>query len=217
MRRSPEEKRAADRAAKKRRYQDPEYKEILRKRNAEWRQNNREYLLAKAKENYEKNKERELARTAAWRQENPERTKAIKQRWAEQNRDRMAEYHAKYYAANKDKVAVEGRQYRKENPYRTRQYSSTKRARKRGATLGDRQAIIAWEKTWRKSQKVTCFWCDGTFRGDECHADHVVPLSRGGAHDMSNLVIACASCNLSKHCVLPDVFNKRSKAPKLFV
>ena len=28
--------------------------------------------------------------------------------------------------------------------------------------------------------------------------EHVVPISRGGAHDISNIVPACASCNRSK-------------------
>lgn len=217
MRRSPEEKRASDRAAKKRKYQDPEYKEILRKRNAEWRQNNREYILAKAKENYEKNKERELARTAAWRQENPERTKANKQRWAEKNRELLAERRALHYQKNIEKAKAAAKKWRLDNPESARQISVRKRARKRGANVGNRQAILEWEATWRASRKVKCFWCERTFSGSECHADHVVPLSRGGDHDVSNLVIACASCNQSKHCVSPEVFNKRSKAPKLFV
>lgn len=30
------------------------------------------------------------------------------------------------------------------------------------------------------------------------HIDHVVTVSAGGSHDPSNLVLACAPCNLSK-------------------
>ena len=29
--------------------------------------------------------------------------------------------------------------------------------------------------------------------------DHVVPFSKGGSHDLENLVVCCRRCNLSKH------------------
>lgn len=32
----------------------------------------------------------------------------------------------------------------------------------------------------------------------QAHRDHFIPLSRGGIKDMSNLVIACRQCNMSK-------------------
>jgi hypothetical protein len=35
--------------------------------------------------------------------------------------------------------------------------------------------------------------------GIELEVDHVTPLSKGGTHEMSNLVTACGDCNLSKH------------------
>lgn len=34
---------------------------------------------------------------------------------------------------------------------------------------------------------------------NDLHFDHVVPLSRGGAHSMANLKPAHATCNLRKH------------------
>ncbi len=40
-----------------------------------------------------------------------------------------------------------------------------------------------------------CFYCGAEKCGG---VDHVVPLSRGGAHELANLVGACASCNSSK-------------------
>lgn len=29
--------------------------------------------------------------------------------------------------------------------------------------------------------------------------DHIIPVSRGGGHDLENLCVACARCNSSKH------------------
>src|SRR5690606_24742704 len=34
--------------------------------------------------------------------------------------------------------------------------------------------------------------------GESHHVDHVIPVSEGGRHHRSNLVLACAACNRSK-------------------
>lgn len=45
-----------------------------------------------------------------------------------------------------------------------------------------------------------CAYC-GT-RADVLHMDHVVPLARGGLHQIGNVLPACAPCNLSKNARL---------------
>lgn len=40
-----------------------------------------------------------------------------------------------------------------------------------------------------------CFYCGS---GRDLHCDHVEPMALGGSHDITNLVTACAACNLSK-------------------
>ena len=45
---------------------------------------------------------------------------------------------------------------------------------------------------------MRCHLCGGRVRPGDVHLDHVVPLSLGGAHDVSNLRVAHARCNLSK-------------------
>lgn len=47
-----------------------------------------------------------------------------------------------------------------------------------------------------------CYYC-GTTRGP-FHRDHVIPRSRGGSDDESNIVIACASCNSAKGDRTPE-------------
>ena len=42
-----------------------------------------------------------------------------------------------------------------------------------------------------------CAYCGGNKR---MTIDHVVPLSRGGEHDITNIVPACQSCNSAKGC-----------------
>src|SRR5690625_4253177 len=45
-----------------------------------------------------------------------------------------------------------------------------------------------------------CIYCGITEQeaGRSHHADHVIPTSEGGRHHISNIVLACASCNASK-------------------
>ncbi|MGW5524856.1 HNH endonuclease [Gordonia sp. NPDC003950] len=48
-----------------------------------------------------------------------------------------------------------------------------------------------------------CFYCHNHLRAHR-HVDHVLPWSRVGIDGLSNLVLACPSCNSSKSDLLPD-------------
>jgi 5-methylcytosine-specific restriction endonuclease McrA len=43
-----------------------------------------------------------------------------------------------------------------------------------------------------------CFWCKEVIPVDQRTAEHIIPLSSGGVHGISNLTMACISCNSSK-------------------
>ncbi len=46
-----------------------------------------------------------------------------------------------------------------------------------------------------KRDGYQCVYCGGPPE----HLDHVIPQSKGGGHDIRNLVTSCARCNLSKN------------------
>ena len=48
----------------------------------------------------------------------------------------------------------------------------------------------------------TCHYCGA--RGGRLECDHVIPVSRGGSNDLSNLVTACKPCNQSKRAKTPE-------------
>lgn len=54
-------------------------------------------------------------------------------------------------------------------------------------------------------QKGKCFYC-GRELNYNFHVDHFYPISKGGSNSPSNLVIACAKCNLSKRNMMPEEF-----------
>jgi hypothetical protein len=47
----------------------------------------------------------------------------------------------------------------------------------------------------------TCQYCGE--RGGRLECDHIMPLSRGGSNDISNLTTACFKCNRSKRAKTP--------------
>jgi 5-methylcytosine-specific restriction endonuclease McrA len=58
---------------------------------------------------------------------------------------------------------------------------------------------------WGSSQPKICHWC-GVNCAEKFDIDHVVPISKGGKHELENLVISCAPCNRRKRNKLPEEF-----------
>jgi 5-methylcytosine-specific restriction endonuclease McrA len=51
-----------------------------------------------------------------------------------------------------------------------------------------------------------CVYCAEQLALEAATLDHVHPISRGGANDSGNLVVACAPCNRMKGDLLPAEF-----------
>jgi 5-methylcytosine-specific restriction endonuclease McrA len=49
-----------------------------------------------------------------------------------------------------------------------------------------------------------CCYCHMPMRSQDKTLDHIVPLSRGGLHSITNVAIACRSCNVRKHARTPE-------------
>ena len=52
--------------------------------------------------------------------------------------------------------------------------------------------------------RFQCQYCGGDFPASELTFDHVMPRSRGGRTNWTNIVTACTSCNLEKSNRTPD-------------
>lgn len=69
-----------------------------------------------------------------------------------------------------------------------------RRARKRGANVLPFTELEL--KAWFEQFGGSCAYCDRPC--PQPTQDHVIPLSKGGAHALSNLLPVCLACNLSK-------------------
>lgn len=128
---------------------------------------------------------RTKAKTAAAR-----RNRAIK--WARDNPEKVKESAKKSAQKAKEK-----------DPEKVREkwIISTNRRRALKTKNSTREQISSAEAKIRgllKKESCRCAYCGATFLRGNFEFDHVVPLSKGGAHSADNLVVACRKCNASK-------------------
>ena len=131
---------------------------------------------------------------AIWRKKYREDHRAkiaeYNKKWHEINREAVIARHKEYHEANREKVATRKQKYREANREMDAVYYHRRRARLAAAAVEDFDEQEVWERDGR-----VCVYCGST---EDLTLDHIVPLSKGGAHSPDNLCIACRSCNSSK-------------------
>lgn len=132
--------------------------------------------------------------------------------------DEKREYWRDRYQANRDvllvqyrarhrkqsaKRAADAKRWAAENPEKRRAILKAYKARRRQQEAGGdtTAAILEWERAAKK----ICHWC-GVRCDENYHVDHYEPLSKGGRHEIANLVISCPPCNLRKSAKDPYDF-----------
>ena len=118
---------------------------------------------------------------------------ASSQMWHKKNlekaREKTRKASRKHYALHKEKC---------------KSYQHARRARMKGAKCGNYDIEI--EKRLWVLQHGKCAICHVDLHHLGHHVDHIMPLSRGGFHENSNLQLLCPTCNLSKGAKHPIEF-----------
>ena len=122
--------------------------------------------------------------------------------YRDRTKPQKKDYDKKYAIDNSSKKVENAQEWAKSNPERRRAISHNYDARRRvqvkdGVSSQDLAA-------WVIDQSKVCYWC-----GVDCekyHIDHYKPLSKGGTHDIDNMVISCPTCNLKKNAKDPYDF-----------
>ncbi len=168
--------------------QRKDYRENNRDRVSEskrtYNAKNRDRLLAKSRERHAANRDADNAKMRARRSANPELVRAEK---------------AAEYERNKGHYKQRSREWHERNPGASAEYDRRRRARMRGT-----QVVPLSSQQIQQRFSVfddRCVYC-GT--EGELTVDHIIPLSRGGRHILSNIKPACRSCNSKKRNRRPD-------------
>lgn len=177
----------------------------VREAHQHWYKTNFEKVRNKARHWYKTNSERARENGRRWRKANPEKIREKVKHYQKIHPDRIREKNKRWYKANLKKARENGRRRYKANSEKALVKNHKRRARKQqaGGSFSNKDIQLMMI-----NQRGRCWYCQCDIR-DGYHIDHRIPLSRGGTNDPSNLVLACASCNLSKHNKLPHEWNDR--------
>jgi 5-methylcytosine-specific restriction endonuclease McrA len=141
-------------------------------------------------------------RSAAWAIANPQ----VGRTWRTNNIGRENAARRLWHAANPKRAAAYYAKYSRAHPDKCRQKCAKRRALKRACSIGDTKEVQAFYRLVREADVAKCYWCGQSVAKRKRHVDHIVPLSRGGAHAVANLCCSCSKCNLRKHNKLPSEF-----------
>ena len=129
------------------------------------------------KKYYIKHKDHLIEVSSQWNADNPERASVTKRKWEEDNPDKAKEHRTKWCKANPDKLKA------KDHRHRT---AKTK--------AGGSFSATEW-KALCKKYKHLCLCCG---KKKKLTADHVIPVSKGGTSNISNIQPLCGPCNSRK-------------------
>lgn len=103
-------------------------------------------------------------------------------------------------------AAHQRRQREQERQTRANQRLSALKAK--AAALDRASRDLASQIRNRLTAQTHCPYCEGEL-GNEMHADHIYPLSKGGLSVSSNMVFVCVACNLKKRDMTLSAFMKK--------
>lgn len=184
-------------------------KEIVNEQVRAWRANNKERHAATAKAWNEANPDKVKERAKRWRERHPDRAKAAKKRWEAKNPDKVKahkrtdyERHkdhinakkAEWNERNKERRSERRRQWVAENRDRIRFHNNKRKLLER-VEVPDELGFGEWEAMVEA--------CGNQCIVPDCKAspvtkDHIIPLSKGGRHHISNIQPLCGPCNSRK-------------------
>lgn len=180
---------------------------------------------AKAKDYNASRKEATKAYNKGYREKYAEaiRVKAIIRGAQPEIREKRAAYKLSWWGSNKERVYQRQRRWRNENPEKAsaiqrrwaeanpeavRAGKSRRNALLRGAKEGVRSVTKEDLISVLKAQEFLCAYCKKDI-AEGYTVDHVVPVIKGGKHELSNLQMTCKSCNCKKNDLDEGVFVKR--------
>ncbi len=172
----------------------------------------RERRHAQARARYAENRAKERLRMRERRQREPEAMSAIYAKWRAGNLEKERRRHRDLYRADPEKARARVKAWTEAHPgCHALRYRNNPESRK--AAQFKRRAGGTASAQDLKALRATESFCAYCLQPGASTVDHVWPLSRSGANDLENLVMACTSCNASKRDRTPleFIYNWRNR------
>lgn len=180
------ERERSRRKSKLRRQQHP--KKVLEE-NRRWREENRLKLRLIHRSYHEKNRQKRKEQCKAYQK----LKRSTDPQWVERQRKIGRDY----YLQNKDKIKARRRARQKDNPSYWVNQKHARRARLLGSSVNSR-SVKEYVRRIKSRRFSKCYYCGVRVPTEDIHFDHVLALSKGGAHSIGNICVACKTCNLKK-------------------
>lgn len=186
--------------------QTAEQRERERVRQMAWRAANRERVREQQRQRRIAHPERAKAWSDKYRATHVEECKARTDRYRAEHRaeitakraladaDARVAYRVAYYAEHGARIRAKLKVWKAENPERVNHNNRLREIRKNGAAVSDLTT-----QQWQAIKAMfdhRCVYCGK--QPVRLTQDHIVPLSKGGNHTVSNVVPACKPCNSKK-------------------
>lgn len=136
-----------------------------------------------------------------------EKRKKYLSKYLKENKEEIKEKFQKYYKENREHLLKKASEYKKTKDGKISSRASS--SKRRNASLDNADGTITKHSldTLLQIQDNQCFYCKkdlNLLTDKEVHLDHYIPISKGGAHSITNVVWSCSSCNLQKSSAIPD-------------
>ena len=172
--------------------------------SARVRENRRERLEQYAQ--YEKARANLPHRVEArrkYQEEHKEEISEYKMNWAADNEEKAAASKLAYYEREREEVIARSKKGAESHPEKVRQAKANNLRKRRAARHASRGNFTVEEfKELCESYGNKCLACGDTEAVLE--ADHVVPLTKGGSDNISNIQPLCGSCNRKQFVTIID-------------
>ena len=167
-------------------------KESISKYHKEYREKNKEILNKRSKEYQNKYKYKHKHK----------QDKEYYKKYYEKNKQKISERIKKYHIDNKERMELKQKIYKKTESAKI----SIKNTRMKRRTIKKQGDVTSIQLSKLLEDAKSCYWCNTSLKGLIAHIDHYIPISKGGQHTLSNLVVSCPHCNHIKSSKDPYAF-----------
>lgn len=176
----------------------------IKKYNKKYREENKEKIAKQRKKYdkkyYEKHKEELAKRSKIYREEHKEERAEYDKKRYKEHKEEKREYDKKYYQEHKEAIAEQKKKYNKTPQGQVVIFNGVNKRRQREEQQGNGITVEQWLEMmnffdWK------CAYSGEYIGGDSDNRtiDHIVPIVKGGEHEVWNCVPMYAPYNFSKY------------------